>query len=148
MDDSNLARLSRERQQARFERKAERVHKKREQRKQQQIANATQRLARVSKKPRSNKPTPSKFDEFYKTAEWKRVRYDALARSDGRCQLCGRSAHDGVTLNVDHKIPLKVDWTLRLDPKNHQVLCSSCNWGKGNSVGDWEIPAPRMIWCD
>lgn len=115
-------------------------------------------VAKSSRNPpkkRQAKPSPakkrfkSKFNDFYRSAEWKQARYSALAASDGKCQLCGASKHDGVKLQVDHKTPLSMDYSRRLDPTNLQVLCASCNWGKGGQYGDFEeAPPARIIWCD
>jgi 5-methylcytosine-specific restriction endonuclease McrA len=43
--------------------------------------------------------------KFFYTAARKELRYQALKRDGGRCQLCGRSAQDGIILNVDHIKP-------------------------------------------
>lgn len=72
------------------------------------------------------------FSSFYKTPEWKRLRYDRLEHSKGRCECCGLSAKEGATMNVDHIKPLKTHWHLRLSFDNTQVLCAGCNTGKGN----------------
>lgn len=80
---------------------------------------------------------------FYSSFEWKRVRYEALADNDGRCELCGIGKHDGAILNVDHIKPLRFNWALRLDRANLQVLCGSCNHGKGSRYShDWREKAP------
>ena len=34
--------------------------------------------------------------EFYKSYDWRRVRYDILRANDGRCELCGRTKHNGI----------------------------------------------------
>lgn len=84
-----------------------------------------------------------KYKEFYESYEWRKVRFDALKASDGKCQLCGRSKHDGVTLNVDHIIPLRKNWKRRADITNLQVLCHECNHGKGNrDTTDWRPAEP------
>jgi 5-methylcytosine-specific restriction endonuclease McrA len=83
---------------------------------------------------------------FLGTREWKRVRYEALRASDGRCELCGRGKHDGVVLNVDHIVPRVQAPHLALDVRNLQVLCGDgpgggCNEGKGNRFADdWRRP--------
>ena len=75
---------------------------------------------------------------FYKTEEWAKVRYEVLRRSSGKCELCGRSAHDGVILNVDHIKPRRRFPHLALDLSNLQVLCGQCNRGKGGTDDtDW-----------
>ena len=82
--------------------------------------------------------------EFYKSYDWRRVRYDILRANNGRCELCGRSKHDGIILNIDHIKPLRLNWHLRLSPLNLQVLCNECNHGKGNrDTTDWR-PQRRM----
>ena len=74
----------------------------------------------------------AKAKEFYNSDEWRHLRYFALKSSDGKCSLCGRSAKDGVVLQVDHIVPLSVSWGLRNKKSNLQVLCRECNLGKSN----------------
>ena len=73
---------------------------------------------------------------FYRSAEWKRLRYAHLAASPV-CKACGASAKDGARMNVDHIRPLHASWHRRLDRTNLQTLCASCNWGKGGGQKDW-----------
>lgn len=81
---------------------------------------------------------PSREDirAFYRSPEWKRARYEQLARSR-RCAACGSSANEGAVMNVDHIKPLHKRWDLRLARNNLQTLCASCNWGKGGTEKDW-----------
>lgn len=97
-------------------------------------------------KAKSQKPV-DRYAAFYKSADWRRVRYDVLRNNDGRCELCGVSKHDGARLNVDHIKPLRLHWQLRLNPANLQVLCGQCNHGKGNRDDtDWrEEPAEPSL---
>jgi 5-methylcytosine-specific restriction endonuclease McrA len=75
---------------------------------------------------------------FYSTFQWRKLRYAVISECDGRCQACGRSAKDGITLNVDHIEPLSKAWDRRLDRSNLQVLCGDCNHGKLNyAAKDW-----------
>jgi len=86
-----------------------------------------------------------KYQRFYESYDWRRARYDALCASDGKCQLCGRGKHDGVTLNVDHIVPIKRAWNRRTDRTNLQVLCHECNHGKGNrDTTDWRGDEPKI----
>lgn len=71
--------------------------------------------------------------EFYNSWFWKKIRYEALRKAEGKCCLCGRSAKDGVRLVVDHIKPLREYPSLALDINNLQVLCFDCNKGKSNS---------------
>lgn len=101
------------------------------------------------KKPGAGRPRQpkDKVAAFYKSAEWKRARYDALQANDGRCELCGQGKHEGQILNVDHIKPVRRFWKLRLEPSNLQVLCGDCNCGKGNRDDtDWrEAPAEPSL---
>ena len=94
------------------------------------------------KRERQRYVQPAHIKAFYQSAEWKRLRYDVLVANGGRCECCGRSAKDGAVMNVDHIKPLKTHWHLRLERGNAQVLCGTCNAGKGNrDATDWRAEA-------
>jgi 5-methylcytosine-specific restriction endonuclease McrA len=89
----------------------------------------------------------NKFDKFYKTHEWKKLRYVVLKKYKGECMLCHRS---DLPLHVDHIKPIRKHWSLRLDITNLQVLCQDCNYGKGSwDEADFRPPIvvvrPRII---
>ena len=87
--------------------------------------------------------------EFLQTREWQQLRYRALVRYGGRCMACGRTAQQGVVINVDHIKPRKHYPHLALDITNLQILCGDgpgggCNAGKGNwDMTDWRTPAQK-----
>ena len=56
------------------------------------------------------------------------LRYDVLKRDNFRCQLCGRSAKDGVRLHVDHIKPVSQGGKTVMS--NLRTLCEECNRGK------------------
>lgn len=88
-------------------------------------------------------PLPSvATDQFLRTPEWRRLRYDALKLYGCRCQCCGATPESGAVMNVDHIKPRKTHPHLALDIKNLQILCNDCNAGKGNRDStDWrQIP--------
>lgn len=58
-----------------------------------------------------------------------KLRYHVLQRDGFRCVMCGRTSQDGVTLHVDHIIPVAKGGLTVLD--NLQCLCEDCNRGKG-----------------
>jgi HNH endonuclease len=60
------------------------------------------------------------------------LRFAILKRDRYRCQVCGRSAQDGTTLEVDHRIPRAKGGTN--DPANLWTLCYECNRGKGDTA--------------
>lgn len=76
---------------------------------------------------------PSKV--FYKTTEWRKVRYHALLSHGNRCMLCGALSTNG-PLEVDHIKPRVVFPELCLDPSNLQVLCNPCHTAKGMQQND------------
>lgn len=92
---------------------------------------------KAASKPKS-KPRANRSSDFYWSKEWRSLRYKALRRADGKCQLCGRSRGDGVILHVDHIKPRSRFPQLALDIDNLQILCEDCNLGKSNKcTRDW-----------
>lgn len=96
------------------------------------------------------KPHPDyvRDDGFYQSREWLELRYIALKTHGARCQCCGKTAADGVTIHVDHIHPRYTHPHLSLSIENLQILCSQCNFGKGAwDSTDWrganERPAPE-----
>lgn len=77
--------------------------------------------------------------DFFTSTRWKRLRFEVLSESNGRCVLCGRSYREhGVAMEVDHIKPRSRFPRLSLDKANLQVLCEDCNRGKGNrDTTDW-----------
>lgn len=101
---------------------------------------ANDRLQRRHKEKRLKRPKRSfvMTDGFLETFEWRKVRYEAIKRSNGKCCACGGSPATGAVLNVDHIKPRRLRPDLALDVNNLQVLCSPCNHGKGNwDATDW-----------
>lgn len=57
-----------------------------------------------------------------------KLRYQVLREDGFKCQICGRGAADGETLEVDHIVPVsKGGKTVR---ENLRTLCHTCNQGK------------------
>ena len=57
-----------------------------------------------------------------------RLRHAVFQRDQYRCRECGASKEDGVTLEIDHIIPVAKGGTN--DISNLQTLCKACNRGK------------------
>ncbi|NUQ86287.1 MAG: HNH endonuclease [Anaerolineales bacterium] len=55
-----------------------------------------------------------------------------MERDGHKCVKCGRSAKDGIKLQVDHIHPKSSGGMATLD--NGQTLCFECNIGKGARV--------------
>jgi 5-methylcytosine-specific restriction endonuclease McrA len=84
---------------------------------------------------KKNKRTSS--NTFYKSWEWKKVRYEAFLKYGKICSLCGAKPPESI-LVVDHIKPRNKYPKLELDIKNLQVLCNECNMGKSNiDETDW-----------
>ncbi|MBL8021389.1 MAG: HNH endonuclease [Leptospirales bacterium] len=58
------------------------------------------------------------------------LRWQVFDRDNFRCVVCGRTAHDGIILHVDHITPRSLGGPDELD--NFQTLCHLCNLGKSN----------------
>lgn len=88
----------------------------------------TAKLRRIME-PKKRSPIP-RGPEFYKTDEWREVRYRALKLHGGCCQCCGARPSPGHPLHIDHIKPRSKFPELELDLNNLQVLCEDCNLGK------------------
>lgn len=81
-----------------------------------------------------------KAEEHKSSARYQRglvtesVRYNVMRRDGFRCVLCGRSAKDGVTLHVDHIIPVSKGGKSTMD--NLRTLCEECNRGKRDKYNE------------
>lgn len=94
---------------------------------------------------RLNKKPEEIASDFYNSMNWKKLRYQALARSSGKCECCG-AAGDKAPLHVDHIKPRSKYPELALDITNLQVLCADCNIGKLNQdETDWRKPVLEAV---
>lgn len=85
-------------------------------------------------------------DPFHESREWLELRYRVLKKASGSCKLCGCRATPGNPLQVDHIKPRSKHPELALVESNLQVLCKSCNVGKGNKDDtDWRFHASREL---
>lgn len=64
---------------------------------------------------------------FYSSTEWKKFRFYVLSRKRKICTLCGSDEH----LQVDHIKPRSLFPELAFVESNMQLLCRTCNFGKG-----------------
>lgn len=86
-----------------------------------------ERAARVASQPATHSQKRSRPAATSRSVS-NGLRYSILERDGFRCQTCGRSAKDGATLNVDHRIPVARGGSNQ--PDNLWTLCAECNWGK------------------
>ena len=74
-------------------------------------------------KPRSSHPERNRMTVS--------LRYRILKRDGFKCQACGKTPQDdGVSLEVDHRIPISKGGTS--DEDNLQTLCKPCNQSKSD----------------
>lgn len=78
-----------------------------------------------------------------RTAISGKTRYLVLHKNQYRCRACGRGIDDGVTLVIDHILP--VDWGGTNDIENLQALCEECNHGKQAWVADLPSETMRIV---
>lgn len=75
-----------------------------------------------------------------------RVRSEVLVRSNGRCELCGKSSSECV-VHVGHILSVNVGIAEGLcdeeinDPENLMAMCDECNLG----IGDHPLPLKLMV---
>jgi len=86
-------------------------------------------------KKRSNKlydknVRDKKATSFYKSKQWRTTRVQALIRDHYLCVRCLDNKRIKKADMVDHIIPIKQDWSLRLSLNNLQSLCNPCHAAK------------------
>lgn len=74
------------------------------------------------------KKRPKGYEERKKMSQ--KLRYEVLRRDGFRCVLCGKTADDGIKLEVDHIKPVSKGGLTVLE--NLRTLCDECNGGKGS----------------
>lgn len=77
--------------------------------------------------------------KFYKSKEWRELRYKILEKQGNKCKACGVGPKThGIPVHVDHILPRSIYPEHALNPENLQVLCEDCNLGKSNKYEkDW-----------
>ncbi|NGM81299.1 HNH endonuclease [Paenibacillus sp. 7124] len=68
-----------------------------------------------------------KATQFYHSKEWELLREVVKAKCNGLCTRCLDNKMLKAGVIADHKIPLKVDWSLRLVESNIDFLCLECH---------------------
>lgn len=68
--------------------------------------------------------------KFYRTKEWRFLRYRVLEVYGSQCCKCGATPQSGTVLHVDHIMPRYIYPEYALEFSNLQVLCEDCNVGK------------------
>ena len=79
----------------------------------------------------SSEPEPEPEPEPKRKPIKPSLRFEILKRDGYRCQMCGVTAKDGATLEIDHVTPVSKGGSN--DADNLQVLCRDCNIGKSDN---------------
>ncbi|PEN96603.1 HNH endonuclease [Bacillus cereus] len=64
---------------------------------------------------------------FYNSRLWKDMRELMYRRDHGLCVQCRSKGIIKIGDVVDHIIPIRVDWSKRLESTNLQTLCHACH---------------------
>jgi 5-methylcytosine-specific restriction enzyme A len=80
-----------------------------------------------------NNPRPEKKSSQQRGYDysWQKIRRLVLDRDGWVCYLCNKKL-DGSDATVDHIVPFKDNYDLRLQPSNLAACCRSCNSKKQN----------------
>lgn len=77
------------------------------------------------------KPAPRResaaWHSWYSLSVWTDDLRPAQLLREPWCRECGRRGIRTRAAVVDHVTPFRGDWTLFLDPANHQSLCKHCH---------------------
>lgn len=67
----------------------------------------------------------SKYNKFYSSSEWEKIRRATIVRDKGLCIDCMNNNTITPAYTVHHIIPIKDDWSKRLSMSNLVSLCES-----------------------
>jgi 5-methylcytosine-specific restriction endonuclease McrA len=97
------------------------------------------RMNRIRQKKFIQDRFPTKAEQektsFYHSDSWRFLRYQAIKKYGRVCACCGETEGK---IHVDNIKPRSLFPHLELNLSNLQILCESCNLGKGNTDSiDW-----------
>lgn len=75
-----------------------------------------------------------KYSTFYNSKEWKILRKNKWESSNGLCEKCLEKGIVKSGVEVHHKIPIKKNWSKRLDYDNLILLCKECHNDAHNRI--------------
>lgn len=64
---------------------------------------------------------------FYASTQWIRLRDLILSRAGYQCVLCKQQGKLTPATEVHHIVPIRVDWSKRLEMNNLMCLCHKCH---------------------
>ena len=72
---------------------------------------------------------------FYVSSKWLKIR-TAYISEYPLCEACSKKDIVTAATEIDHKVPIKIDYDLRLEWNNLQALCHRCHSKKTKAVDD------------
>lgn len=79
------------------------------------------------KQKQSERFKRGRFNKFYWSKDWKKLRETALIRDNYLCQDCLKNEKITKATDVHHKIKIKDDYSKRNDIDNLISLCKDCH---------------------
>ena len=64
---------------------------------------------------------------FYASPQWIRLRDLTMTRAGYQCQRCKQQGKLTPATEVHHIVPIRVDWSKRLEMNNLMCLCHKCH---------------------
>ena len=84
---------------------------------------ACQAKADSRHKQYNNNVRDKRSARFYASPQWIRLRDLTMARAGYQCQMCKQQGRVTPATEVHHIVPIRVDWSKRLDASNLISLC-------------------------
>lgn len=92
---------------------------------------------------KTRKEIYSKYQKFYKSAQWRHLSR-LFREKHPLCAECLKHGRYTQAKNVDHIIPIRVDWSKRFDEENLQSLCIACHKKKSQEdILKFHLPSIR-----
>jgi 5-methylcytosine-specific restriction endonuclease McrA len=88
------------------------------------------KMAAPATKPnKSGRRSREEAARFYRSWGWRKLRFQVIRERGAVCEYCG-ATDDRIV--VDHRLPLRIRWDLRMSKENLVVACNTCNMGKSD----------------
>ena len=68
-----------------------------------------------------------KFNSFYNSPEWKKLRKQEWKDANGLCEMCLKNGIITEAREIHHIIPIEQDWNKRFNYDNLIALCPQCH---------------------
>ena len=77
-----------------------------------------------------------KAKQFYHSKQWIRLRDLTMARAGYQCQRCKQQGKITPATEVHHIVPIRVDWSRRLDAGNCIPVCHACHMSEHKKANE------------